>query len=193
MAGSAFRLFGAVVLVGLVLGGCGVSTSSEQATTSSGVALPRSSQETQREQHAFAIYYRELIRDGVSAKVAHCYRDEVEKLPPGEIGALSNPKTAAMRRKAIVLNKELSQSCLPPGTELYASKVSTAQLERTREQLDEALPLALENQGASAVQIRCVTDQIHEFSPAVIKEFTSDKPAARRIMSAIYTKCRGAG
>jgi hypothetical protein len=158
------------VAVALVLGGCGVSTSSDQATTSSGVPLPVSSQQKKKEQRLFDGYYSGL----------------------GEIGTLSHPKTPAARHKSIALNKMLSESCLPPGTKLYAPKVTPAQLERTRKQLEEGLPLALEDQGASAAQIRCVTDQIHSFPPVVVKKFTTDAPAAKQIMNAIYAKCRGA-
>jgi len=189
---SVLRLVGVALTVALALSGCGISTSSDQASTSSGVPLPRSRQEEQKEQHAFNLYYRELLGEGVSAKVARCYRGEIDQLPPGEIESIAHPRTPAMWHKAIVLNKKLSESCLPPGTELYAPKVSAAQLERTRKQLEEALPLALENQGASSAQIKCVVTQIHGFSPAVIKEFTTDKPAAKQIMNAIYAKCRGA-
>jgi hypothetical protein len=151
-----------------------------------------SSQQKQKEQRLFDGYYSGLIKEGVSANVARCYRSEIEQLPPGAIGTLSHPKTPAARHKFIAFNRKLSESCLPPGTKLYAPKVTPAQLERTRKQLEEGLPLALENQGASPAQIRCVTDQIHSFPPVVVKKFTTDAPAAKQIMNAIYAKCRGA-
>jgi hypothetical protein len=186
-----------VLIVGVILlfatFGCGVSTSSPDTTSSSGVPLPKPSQtEVQaaqrQKQKFFHAYYRELRSTGVTPSVSHCYVRTMRNRPALLRAAAEETIPPS---KILKLNNQLREACAPAGAAVVEEGRSHAQLEKTREVIEESLRPLLESKGASQADIECVNEGINSLSQSELAQITSGEkdPAAVAVMRSIYTEC----
>jgi len=176
-----------LVAVALIAVGCGVDTSTD-ATTGSGVPLPKAPGQGQAEQRLLERYYQGLIAVGTKRSVARCYQRQIRDLPPVVLGEITS--SGASGDTLAKYNSRFYKACVPEGTSAISPAISESQVKKTRALLKRALKPVLESEGAFPNQIKCVGKRIDELPISELKLLTGPRSVTTdAIAKAMFERC----